>query len=56
MKMVLQTKGTKKKIDYKEANKKKIKISLERILVRRPNLEIKLNLHNDYSPAAAPKT
>ena len=25
MKMVLQTKGTKKKIDYKKANKKKIK-------------------------------
>ena len=35
--MVLQTKGTKKKIDYKKANKKKIKISLKRNLMSRPN-------------------
>ena len=35
--MVSQTKGTKKKIDYKKANKKKIKISLKRNLMSRPN-------------------
>jgi hypothetical protein len=35
--MVLQTKGTKKKIDYKKANKKKMKISLKRNLMSRPN-------------------
>ena len=35
--MVLQKKGTKKKIDYKKANKKKIKISLDRNLMNRPN-------------------
>ena len=35
--MVSQTKGTKKKIDYKKANKKKKKISLKRNLMSRPN-------------------
>ena len=34
--MVSQTKGTKKKIDYKKANKKKIKILLKRNLMSRP--------------------
>ena len=34
----------------------RIKISLERNLVSRPNKNKSLNLNNNYSPAAAPKT
>ena len=34
---VLQTKAQRKKIDYKKATKKKIKISLDRNLMSRPN-------------------